>query len=120
MEISQELGGGLANEREEIEEQWNENEAPKTDEVKKATERLKSNRSPGPDNIIAELLKTKQKIEETHQRRVCQIWKEEIIPEQWVDGLLCPIHKKDQLELNNYRGITLLNTGYKILSNILQ
>jgi sorting nexin-29 len=120
-EISQELRDGSGNEREEIGEQQNENEAPKIDEVKKAIERLKTNRSPGPDNIIAELLKTKQEIiEATLQRRVCQIWMEEIIHEQWEDGLICPIHKKgDQLELNNYRRITLLNTGYKIFSNIL-
>jgi hypothetical protein len=119
-EISQELGEGLDNEREEIGEQWNENEAPKIDEVTKAKERLKSNRSPRPDNIIAELLKTKQEIMAvTLQRRVCQIWKEEIIPEQWEDGLIWPIRKKDQLELNSYRGIALLNTGYKIFSKIL-
>jgi sorting nexin-29 len=121
MEISQELGEGSENEREETEEQWNENEAPKIDEVKKAIERLQSNGSPGSDNIIAELLKTKQEIIElTLQRIICQIWKEEIIPEQWEDGLICPIHKKgDQLELNDYRGITLLNSGYKIFSNLL-
>jgi hypothetical protein len=81
MEISQELEAS-GNEREETEEQQNENEAPKIDEVKKAIERLKSNRSPGPDNIIAELLNTKQEIiEVTLQRIVCQTWKEEIIPE---------------------------------------
>jgi hypothetical protein len=82
---------------------------------------LKSNRSPGPDNIIAELLKTKQEITEvTLQRTVCQIWKEEIIPEQWQQGLIYSIRKKgDQLELKNYRGIALLNTGHKIFSNIL-
>jgi hypothetical protein len=71
---------------------------------------------PGADNIIAELLKTKQEIiEVTLQSIVCQIWKEEIIPEQWEEGLICPVDKKgDKQELNNYRAITLLNTGYKI------
>jgi hypothetical protein len=81
-EISEELGEGSENEREEIEKQWNENEAPETDEVKKAIDRLKSNGSPGPDNIIAELLETKQEIiEVTLQGIVRQVWKEEIIPE---------------------------------------
>jgi hypothetical protein len=76
---------------------------------------------PGPDNIIAELLKTKEEmIEVALQRKVCQIWKEEIIPEKWENGLICPIHKKgNQLELNNYRGITLSKTGYKILCDVL-
>jgi hypothetical protein len=59
-EISEELGEGAENEREETEEKRNENEPPKIDEVKKAIDRLKSNSSPGPDKITAELLTIKQ------------------------------------------------------------
>jgi hypothetical protein len=48
------------------------------------------------------------------------MWRDEVIPEQCEEDLTCPIHKKgDQLQPSNYRGITLLNTGYKIFSNIL-
>jgi hypothetical protein len=36
---------------ERTEEQRNENELPKTDDVRRAVERLKNSRSPGPDNI---------------------------------------------------------------------
>jgi len=40
---------------------------------------------------------------------VCQIWSEEIIPEQWEDGLIYLVHKKrDKFKLNNFRVITLL------------
>jgi DNA-binding transcriptional MerR regulator len=78
-EISQELGEGSENESEEIEEKWKENEALKIDDIKKAIDRLKSNRSPGPGNIIAELLTIKQEIiEVTLQRIVCQIWKDKL------------------------------------------
>jgi hypothetical protein len=51
---------------------------------------------------------------------ICQVWKEEVIPEQCEEGLTCHIYKKgDQLQPGNYRDITLLNTNYKIFSNIL-
>ncbi|GFX92685.1 reverse transcriptase domain-containing protein [Trichonephila clavipes] len=39
---------------------------------------------------------------------------------EWEEGSVCPIFKKgDQLECRNYRGITVLNTAYKIFSNLL-
>jgi len=44
---------------------------------------------PGPDNIIAQLLKIQWDIiEVTLHKKVCQIWKEGIIPEQWEEGLI--------------------------------
>lgn len=38
----------------------------------------------------------------------------------WKDEFICPIIKEgDKLEYKNYRGITQLNTSYKIFSNII-
>jgi hypothetical protein len=34
-------------------------------------------------------------------------------------SIIVPVHKKDKTDCNNYRGISLLSTSYKILSNIL-
>jgi hypothetical protein len=103
---------GKDNER--TEEEWNDNKPPTIDNVRRAIERLKNNRSTEPDSIITELLKIKQEmIQVTFHKMVCQIWKVEIIPEQWKDGLSCCVHKNgDQLELN---------TGYtrKIFCNVL-
>jgi hypothetical protein len=42
------------------------------------------------------------------------------LPDQWKDSIIVPVHKKgDKTDCNNYHGITLLSTSYKILSNLL-
>jgi sorting nexin-29 len=48
------------------------------------------------------------------------IWNKEELFDQWKGPIIVPILKKgDKIDYNNYRGISLLSTSYKILSNIL-
>ena len=48
----------------------------------------------------------------------CWIYGE--IPEEWRTAVVIPVHKKgDRHNPDNYRGISLLNTGYKIYSKII-
>jgi hypothetical protein len=48
------------------------------------------------------------------------IWNKEELSHQWKEPIIVPIHKKgDRTKCSNYRGISLLPTSYKILSNIL-
>jgi len=54
------------------------------------------------------------------QKLVISIWNKEELPKEWKESLIVPIYKKhDKTDCNNYRGISLLPTAYKILSNIL-
>jgi hypothetical protein len=94
---------------------------PSLVEVENANGRLKSYKSPGNDQIPAELIKAggETLCSEIH-RLICCIWNKEELPEQWEESIIIPIHKKgDKTDCNNYRGISLLSTAYKILSNIL-
>jgi hypothetical protein len=44
----------------------------------------------------------------------------EVLPQQWKESTIVLIYKKgDKTDCNNYRGISILSTAYKILSNIL-
>jgi hypothetical protein len=48
------------------------------------------------------------------------IWNKEELPHQWKESIVVPIHKKgDKCDCSNHRGISLLSTSHKILSNTL-
>lgn len=49
------------------------------------------------------------------------IWKEEQIPKEWKTNIIVPLHKKGNTEkVENYRGIALLCSAYKIYTEILR
>ncbi|KAL4104822.1 hypothetical protein QTP88_020098 [Uroleucon formosanum] len=96
-------------------------EEPTLEEVKMAVEMLKGGKAPGEDTIIAELLKNGGiTLMINLKQLINKIWREETIPKAWQVSILCPIYKKgDVINCQNYRGISLLNTTYKVLSNII-
>lgn len=50
-----------------------------------------------------------------------QIWKEEKIPEEWKTSVVVLIYKNgDQEKAENYRGVSLLCTGYKLYAEMLR
>lgn len=95
---------------------------PSFEETLKAIRSLKNNRTPGSDGINAEMLKSGgEELDRRIHRLVTKVWQEEVLPEEWNIGIICPLHKKgDRLNCANYRGVTLLSTVYKVLSTILQ
>ena len=65
------------------------------DEINEIIKNMKSNKAAGPDEILPEFIKNgglipKQKL---HQL-ILKIWKQEKMPCEWSEGILCPIHKK--------------------------
>jgi hypothetical protein len=47
------------------------------------------------------------------------IWNKDELPDQWKQSVIGTAHKKDdKTDCNNYRGISVLSTSYKILSAI--
>ena len=94
---------------------------PSASEVELAIGNLKSHKSPGIDQIPAELIKAGGRTIYLEIRElITSIWKKKKLPEDWKESIKVPIHKKgDKTDCNNYRGISLLPTTYKTLSNIL-
>ena len=57
--------------------------------------------------------------EEVH-KVIVLTWNKEDLPQEWKESIIFPIDKKgNKMDYNNYKGISLLSTSYKILSNIL-
>jgi hypothetical protein len=82
-------------------------------EVEMAIEKLKRRKSPGIDQIPAELIKAGDKIipSEIH-KLIISIWNKE--------SIIAPAYKKgDKTDCSNYRGMSLLSTRYKSISSII-
>uniref|UniRef100_A0A8D8WWJ8 Craniofacial development protein 2 n=1 Tax=Cacopsylla melanoneura TaxID=428564 RepID=A0A8D8WWJ8_9HEMI len=96
-------------------------EMPTAEEVNKAIQRMKNNRAPGEDGIVAELLKYGGDTVASALTEIIQeVWRTEKMPSSWSTGIICAIHKKGDVgRCENYRGITLLDTAYKVFTTIL-
>jgi hypothetical protein len=82
---------------------------------------LKEYKLPGSDQCPAEMIQAEGKTlrPEIH-KHINSIWNKKELPDQWKESIIVPIHKKgEETVCNNYCGISLLSTSYKILSNIL-
>jgi hypothetical protein len=81
-------------------------------EVEIAIAKLKKYKSPGSDQILAELFQAggKMLLSAIH-KLINSIWNNEQLPDQWKKSIIVPIHKKgDKTDCNNYHGISLLST----------
>jgi hypothetical protein len=94
---------------------------PSALEVETAIEKLKRHKSPGTDQIPAELIKARGRtIRSEIHKLTNSIWNKEELSEEWKKSIIVPNYKKgDRKHCSNCRGISLLSTTYKIVSNIL-
>jgi hypothetical protein len=94
---------------------------PSASEVEVAIGKLKRYKSPGVDQIPAELIQAGGETLRLEIHKLIKlIWNKEELHHQWKGAVVVPIHKKgDKTECSDYTGISLLSTSYKILSNIL-
>ena len=82
---------------------------------------LKLNEAAGSDKIPPLMLKHGGRtLEQKLYKLTLMIWNNEQVPQQWNEGIICPIYKKgDGFNCNNYRPITLLHIAYKIFAILL-
>ena len=94
---------------------------PSASDVEFAIEKLISHKSQGTDQIPAELIKAGGKtIRCEIHKIIISIWNKEELAKEWRESIILPVYKKcDKTDSSNYRGISLLPTMYKIVSNIL-
>jgi hypothetical protein len=94
---------------------------PNASKVEVAIGKLKRYKSPGVDQIPAELIQAGgETLRLEIQKLIKLIWNKEELPHQWKESIVVPTYKKcDKTDCSNYRGISLLSTSHKILSNIL-
>ncbi|OXA43455.1 putative RNA-directed DNA polymerase from transposon X-element [Folsomia candida] len=91
------------------------------DELVRAMNKLKNNKSPGPDCIVNELLKN---LPDSGVDMVLnllnRIMKKEEVPLEWTESVTCMIFKEgDESNPANYRPISLLNTMLKLFTQVL-
>ena len=91
------------------------------DEIAKCLRNLKDSKTGCSDGIKSEFLKYgESEMVDLLQQLFSVIWREEIVPRKWREGLIVNIFKKEDCEdPANYRGFTLLSVVGKVFCKIL-
>ena len=94
---------------------------PTVEEITKALQSLKNNKAVGSDGLHGELLKYGgDALVVKMLSFIRKIWRDEKMPTEWEEAVVVTLHKKGERTLcDNYRGLSLLNVGYKVLTSII-
>ena len=93
---------------------------PDKQEIVTTIKALKNGKSPGQDNLNAELFKVDPELAaEILQPLFTSIWEVKVIPDDWTKGIIIKLAKKWALSnCNNWHGITLLSIPSKTWQRI--
>ena len=100
-----------------------EEEEITVDEVKLALKLMKNGKASGEDGLPVEILKAGgENTVEWLTRLFNTAYREEKVPEDWQQALICPIHKNKaaRTECANYRGVSLLSHTGKLYERIIE
>ena len=89
---------------------------PSAFEVEMAIEKLKRYKTPGIDQIPAELIKAGGRTIcfEVH-KCINSVWNQEELPEQWKESVILPIYDRGgKTNCSNYRGVSLCHLPSKL------
>jgi len=91
------------------------------EEIKSAINQLKLRKSPGSDQVLAEMLKASAGFLMPYLCNLFNaIFDSGYFPNVWQDSIIVPLHKKgDYDDPNNYRGISLTSTLSKVFLHVL-
>ena len=98
--------------------------APTLEETRRAIQGMHNWKAPGPDYLVAEILKIDEPAEpivlERFHAILVEVWTGGEVPQQWKDATIKVLYKKsDRSNCNNYRGISLLSHAGKVLLKIV-
>ena len=90
-------------------------------EIVSAITKLKGNKSPGLDGILAEMLKNSlEHILPFLVQLFNRIFDTGVYPSAWTSAIIAPLHKNGDIDNpDNYRGVSLLRVAGKVFAQIL-
>ena len=91
------------------------------EEIEKQIRKLKKEKAAGEDEVKNEAwLYAEEPVKGKLLNIIQRVYRGEGFPRRWRIGNICPIFKKgDKEKAENYRGVTLLNTSYKLYAMVL-
>ena len=91
------------------------------DDIRKGISKLNNNKSAGLDGVIAEVFKSSENIITPFLTTLFnKIFISGNYPKKWGEGCIIPLYKKGDIDdVNNYRGITLINIVAKLYSQLI-